>query len=166
METRKAEISDLVEIMKVMDAARMFQRNIGFIQWKDGYPSADDISKDIQDGRAIVFLQNAEVIGYAYLAVGDKEYESLPDDLWSCTGLYGVVHRLALADKYRGKGLSSEMMAMIEKEYLDHGVDSVRVDTGDANIVMQRIMSACGYENRGLHVFSWGPRLVFEKRLR
>lgn len=41
----------------------------------------------------------------------------------------------------------------------------MRIDTGQDNIVMQRILSRADYICRGLHHFTWGPRLAYEKPL-
>lgn len=164
MKIRKADIQDIPEIIKILDSARDFQRRLGFKQWKDGYPSVMNIESDINHGGAKVFLLDNTVVGYAFLAIGDTAYEALPD-IWSFHGCYGVVHRLALSDGSRGRGLSSEVFRLIENEYFSKGVSIIRVDTGERNFIMQKIMSGNGYETKGLQVFTWGPRLVYEKQI-
>lgn len=162
---RKATSADIPEILKIMDSARAFQRSLGFVQWKDGYPSVEIIESDISQGGAMVFIIDGIIEAYAFLAFGDPAYDELPDNLWKFKGNYGVVHRLAVSDRHRGHGISSAIFRMIESEYRRENIGIVRVDTGEKNIVMRKIMARNGYSPLGLHNFIWGPRLVFEKRI-
>ncbi len=151
-------------IMEIMAAARLYQRACGFVQWEDGYPAEADIQRDIDSGTARVFVTGGEVAGYACLAVGDASYDTHPR-LWQYAGEYGVIHRLALAPQQRGKGRGEELFSLMEDECRSRGIRTVRVDTGAANAVMQRLLTRCGYEPRGLCAFAWGDRLAYEKPL-
>ncbi len=164
MEMRLAAPGDMPRVMEIMAAARLYQRACGFVQWKDGYPAEADIQRDIDSGAARVFVCGGEVVGYACLAVGDASYDA-HSGLWRYAGDYGVIHRLALAPQQRGKGRATELFALMENEYRGRGIRIVRVDTGEANVVMQRLLSRCGYEPRGLCTFAWGDRLAYEKPL-
>lgn len=160
---RVATALDIDSVMEIMDSARAYQRALGFVQWTDGYPSRSDIQSDIDAGGARIFLCDGLVGGYAFLAVGDAAYDRL-GEIWKYDGAYGVIHRLAMSSDMRGRGMSSRMLALIEEDFRRRGICVVRVDTGEANTVMRRVMNANGYESRGLHVFDWGPRLAYEKR--
>ena len=164
MEMRQAARGDMPRVMEIMAAARLYQRACGFVQWEDGYPAEADIRRDIDSGAARVFVASGEIMGYASLAVGDASYDEHPG-LWRYAGEYGVIHRLALAPQQRGKGRGEELFALMENEYRDRGIRTVRADTGAANAVMQRLLTRCGYEPRGLCAFAWGDRLAYEKPL-
>ncbi len=163
-EIRKAELNHIDEIMKVLADARTFQRSQGFCQWEDGYPDVATVTTDILSGNARIFVDNEEILGYCLLAIGDESYDAL-GDIWHTRGEYGVIHRLALSSKSRGKKLTSHIFPMIEEEYRRMGITVIRVDTGDSNRIMQHILLRQGYHPLGLHTFTWGPRLAFEKQL-
>ena len=164
MEIRAATICDLECIISILDSAREYQRLSGFNQWIDGYPSKGNVVKDIEAGGAMVIMAEKDVVGYAFLAIGDVAYEKL-GDIWRFEGNYGVVHRLALSADVRGKGHSTEVLKLIENEYISSGINIIRVDTGRDNRIMQRIMEKNGYELRGFHEFEWGWRLAYEKSI-
>ena len=57
-------------------------------------------------------------------------------------------------------------MLLLEAEAASMGIAAMRVDTGEANTCMLRLMHRLGYIPRGLVAFRWGPRMAFEKALR
>ncbi len=183
MKMRYATTADIEQILAITDSARRFQRQCGFRQWEDGYPAYDDIAADIAAQGAYVFenegtsakaaditiegsniVERENIVAYAYLTEGDAEYDRL-SGIWHYPGPYGVIHRLAIAPGFRGQGLAAQILAMSEAHLAAQGIRAMRIDTGQDNIVMQRILSRADYTCRGLHHFSWGPRLAYEKPL-
>lgn len=180
---RYATTADIEQILAITDSARQFQRQCGFRQWEDGYPAYDDIAADIAAQGAYIFenegtsakaaditiegsniVERENIVAYAYLTEGDAEYDRL-SRIWHYPGPYGVIHRLAIAPGFRGQGLAAQILAMSEAHLAAQGIRAMRIDTGQDNIVMQRILSRAGYTCRGLHHFSWDPRLAYEKPL-
>lgn len=183
MKMRYATTADIEQILAITDSARRFQRQCGFRQWEDGYPAYDDIAADIADQGAYIFenegtsakaaditiegsniVERENIVAYAYLTEGDAEYDRL-SRIWHYPGPYGVIHRLAIAPGFRGQGLAAQILAMSEAHLAAQGIRAMRIDTGQDNIVMQRILSRADYTCRGLHHFTWGPRLAYEKPL-
>lgn len=183
MKMRYATTADIEQILTITDSARRFQRQCGFRQWEDGYPAYDDIAADIAAQGAYIFenegtsakaaditiegsniVERENIVAYAYLTGGDAEYDRL-SGIWHYPGPYGVIHRLAIAPGFRGQGLAAQILAMSEAHLAAQGIRAMRIDTGQDNIVMQRILSRADYTCRGLHHFSWGPRLAYEKPL-
>lgn len=183
MKMRYATTADIEQILAITDSARRFQRQCGFRQWEDGYPAYENIAADIAAQGAYIFenegssakaaditiegsniVERENIVAYAYLTEGDAEYDSL-SRIWHYPGPYGVIHRLAIAPNFRGQGLAAQILAMSEAHLAAQGIRAMRIDTGQDNIVMQRILSRADYTCRGLHHFSWGPRLAYEKPL-
>lgn len=183
MKIRYATTADIEQILAITDSARRFQRQCGFRQWEDGYPAYENIAADIAAQGAYIFenegtsakaaditiegsniVERENIVAYAYLTEGDAEYNRL-SGIWHYPGPYGVIHRLAIAPGFRGQGLAAQILAMSEAHLAAQGIRAMRIDTGQDNIVMQRILSRADYTCRGLHHFSWGPRLAYEKPL-
>ena len=164
MEMRKADSVDTGRIVAITDSARLYQRQCGFRQWEDGYPASADIAADIAAGCAYVFIEGGEIAAYAFLPEGDGEYDRMCG-IWRYAPPYGVIHRLAVSPRFRGRGLASEVFSMAEEYFRRQGIRAMRVDTGEANVVMQRVLRRCGYECRGTVRFAWGMRLAYEKEL-
>ncbi len=183
MKMRYATTADIEQILAITDSARRFQRQCGFRQWEDGYPAYDNIAADIAAQGAYIFenegtsakaaditiegsniVERENIVAYAYLTEGDAEYNRL-SRIWHYPGPYGVIHRLAIAPGFRGQGLAAQILAISEAHLAAQGIRAMRIDTGQDNIVMQRILSRADYTCRGLHHFTWGPRLAYEKPL-
>lgn len=183
MKMRYATTANIEQILAITDSARRFQRQCGFRQWEDGYPAYENIAADIAAQGAYIFenegtsakdaditiegsniVERENIVAYAYLTEGDAEYDRL-SGIWHYPGPYGVIHRLAIAPNFRSQGLAAQILAMSEAHLAAQGIRAMRIDTGQDNIVMQRILSRADYTCRGLHHFSWGPRLAYEKPL-
>ncbi len=164
MTLKSADISDIPVILSITDAGRRAQREMGFLQWHDGYPDKDTIESDILLHAGRLLLDGDTPVAYASLITSDPGYDTL-GDIWHCKGRYGVIHRMAVSDAYRGKGAAGLFFDLLEAEAADNGIEAIRVDTGIENKVMQHILSRRHYRSHGLHTFPWGPRLVYEKLL-
>lgn len=160
----KAETADVDVILDIMDMARNYQRSLGFIQWEDDYPNRDIIKEDIIDGNAYVFIQEDKIVGYCVLPIGDSAYDKI-SNTWYYSGEYGVVHRLAFSDTIRGKGYSTIAFDLVEKNFKSRGIDFIRIDTGEENIVMQHVLDRCHYLSHGVKLFPWGLRIAYEKNI-
>ena len=161
---RAASRTEIPEIMLSLAQGREAQRRQGFTQWADAYPPQQAVETDIRLGRGYLFEVSGVVAAYVALACEDSEYERL-SAIWHHQGPYGTIHRLAIADGFRGRGLAASVLALAEDRLKSLGVSSVRVDTGEENAVMQRVLTRAQYVSRGLHAFVWGPRIAFEKPL-
>ncbi len=74
-----------------------------------------------------------------------------------------VVHRLAVADEARGKGLAQRYFDEVTALALSKGVRSFKVDTNFDNKAMLHIMDKCGFTCCGEIIYPQGSRLAFEK---
>ena len=125
---RKAEPADAERIMEIIRQAQAQMRALGSLQWQDGYPARADIDRDIARGYGYVFEKSdaaenpaaAEtpqkydkgtvpggVIAYgAVVFDGEPAYGAI-DGAWLTGGDYVVLHRLAVADGEKGRGVAA-----------------------------------------------------------
>ena len=77
-----------------------------------------------------------------------------------------VIHRVAIADGYRGKGVSDILFRSFEKLAVSKGISNLRIDTHEQNIPMQRVLARHGYAYCGTVMQNNGLRLAYDKLLR
>lgn len=159
---RKALREDILTILGICADARNFQRESGFPQWPDGYPSQEVIEKDIDLSTGFMILLNEKVIGYCVIDCnGDKEYESA-SDLWVLVGPYAAIHRLALSHDARGRHFGKLSLECIINFIANKHIYNVRVDTGVDNKPMNKLLTSLNFDCRGEYIFSWGKRIAYE----
>lgn len=151
-------------MMRIFAQARVSQRNAGFTQWEDEYPSMDICYSDIRDSIGYILNDDDKTAGYVAIASNDDEYDRHPE-LWDIEETYAVFHRIALSDDYRGKNVSSGLFDLAEAKAVAYGARYIRIDTGLENKPMQHILAKRGYTNLGIGDFAWGKRLAYEKAL-
>lgn len=161
--TRPAVAEDIDRVLEVMAQGRAYQRRQGNIQWADDYPSRELITRDIERGWAMVWEVGGQVEGFAAVKARDDGYDGVvipgpaPRIDWC------VVHRLALSDCCRGKGMAQQFLCDIIAIVFAAGTKEVRIDTGLANTAMQHVAERLGFRLLGEAQFSWGPRLVYSR---
>lgn len=164
---RQARPADAERIMEIIRQAQAQMRALGSLQWQDGYPARADIDNDIAHGYGYVFEKPGAASGavIAYGAVvfdGEPAYEAI-DGAWLTGGDYVVLHRLAVADGEKGRGVAAEFMRRTEALARGRGAGSFRVDTNFDNRYMLRILERLGFAYCGRIVYESGERLAFEK---
>lgn len=160
-----AQWAELPACMEILDAGRKFQRAQGFVQWPDGYPPRSEIERDIQNSEGYV-LKVDEGIG-AYLAIsfrGDPAYPKI-QGAWLSDGPYAVMHRVAIGDGFRGRGLADEIFRLAGVLATAKGVPAIRIDTDAQNKRMQHILQKNGFVFCGTVTQNGGSRMAFEKSL-
>lgn len=165
MRLRKALGADIPAIMHIMAQARAAQRALGFRQWDDGYPPESQLEEEISEGRGFVLDDGDAICAYAAIVADDPEYADLQSVMTSYGESYAVIHRLAISDAYRGRGVARHFLALLEEEMRHRDLLWSRADTGLENLPMQKALAAAGYRLLCRHNFVWGPRLVYEKSL-
>lgn len=169
MQERKAEISDLVGIMEVIEDARQYLKEQGIDQWQDGFPTEEVIVEDIIMRESYVFVEEEEVIGYMSLNL-DREpsYDAIYDGAWKLEGSdFGTIHRNAVKSTHRGQGISLRMFFLAEQVCRKNNKQSIRLDTHRDNQLMQHLATKYGYEYCGVIKLARnaGDRIAYEKVL-
>lgn len=165
MKLRKSVNEDINNIMQIIDEAKEALKEQGIDQWQNGYPNADVIRNDILNNDSYVFIKNNEIV--ATLAVsfdGEKTYDKIYDGDWISNDEFAVIHRIAITSKYKGTGIASEIIKMIEAICLDKDVHSIKVDTHEFNIPMQKLLKKNDFKYCGvIYLEDKSKRVAFEK---
>ena len=167
MEFRKAVETDVDSIMKIIKQAQDYFKEKGINQWQNNYPNVEVISNDVAEKNSYVLLKNNEVVATAVVSFkGEKTYESIYEGEWISNKEYAVVHRIAVDNNHKGLGLSSQIIKNVEELCVEKGVSSIKVDTHEENLSMQKLLRKNKFEYCGIiYLEDSSPRIAFEKIL-
>lgn len=160
-----AREADILRCGEILDEGRAFQRAQGFVQWTEDYPNTDTVRADVRARKGYVIRSGGAIA--AYLCVdfdGEPAYREI-QGAWQTEPPYAVVHRMAFAGEFRGRGLTDTAFRLIEALCLERGVRSLRVDTGFFNRRMQHILEKNGFCHRGTIFYQGGARMAYDKSL-
>ncbi|MDO5615233.1 MAG: GNAT family N-acetyltransferase [Cruoricaptor ignavus] len=162
---RKAKMEDSEEIWNILQSAIAKRKSEGSKQWQDGYPNPETIKNDIECGFGFV-LHNSENIAIycAIIANHEPAYENIQGK-WLSNSDFLVIHRIAVSEKFLGKGLAKEIFRRIELYAKEQNINSIKVDTNYDNLPMLNILEKLGYAYCGEVFFRGSARKAFEKVL-
>ena len=165
---RAATNADIDSIMPVINQAQGFLAFQNIDQWQDDFPNRSVVEKDINSAEAYLLESDGKIAGYFVLyAPPEPVYANLEDGSWiNDTDSYGAMHRVAISDEFRGKGLAKIIYDTCEKRSRELGYRSLRVDTHPDNKIMRHLATAHGFGECG-YVYYPGnlKRIAFEKLL-
>lgn len=156
---RKADLNDLAAVMPVYDEARAYMRANGNMkQWTGGYPSEDQIRKDILSGHLYVCLDGDTLAGvYVFFTDGEPTYARIYEGAWLNDAPYGVIHRIAVTSHRHG------VASFCFSWCLDQ-CWNLKIDTHRDNVPMQRSLLKNGFTYCGIiYLESGDERLAFQK---
>ena len=162
MRIEKAVREDLCNIADVYRAAREFMRMTGNLtQWKDGYPSESVILSDIENGQLFKMTDGRTLLGVFCFFIGSEPtYEKIYNGEWQGADPCGVIHRVAVSDAARGKGVSGKIF-----DYCASVTPYLRIDTHRDNAPMRRALLRFGFVERGIiYLASGDERIAFDYR--
>ncbi|RTY64769.1 GNAT family N-acetyltransferase [Flavobacterium sp. GSP27] len=162
---RKAESSEISPIWEILQQAIIRRKKDGSNQWQDGYPNPEVVQKDIEKGEGFVLVEGETIIGYSAVLINDEPaYEKIEGN-WLTNDDFVVLHRVAIAEKYLGKGLAKMILRHIEDFAVSNLIYSIKADTNFDNIAMIKIFESSGYTYCGEVYFRGSPRKAYEKVL-
>ena len=163
---RKAEFSDHATIWEMLKQAIERRKNDGSSQWQDGYPNSETVRSDIENQIGYVLEIDGETSAYAALIFNDEPaYENI-EGKWLSNGDFLVIHRVAVSDRFLGKGIATKLFLEIENFAKEQQIFSIKVDTNFDNLAMLRILEKLNYTYCGEVYFRGSARKAFEKLLR
>jgi GNAT superfamily N-acetyltransferase len=167
MEFRRAFEEDINSIMNIIRQAQEYFREQGINQWQNNYPNFETIRNDINNNNSYVLLQDNIIVGTAAIIFdGDKNYDVIYHGTWISDNKYAAIHRIAVDSVNKGLGLASLILKHVEEMCLDMGIHSIRVDTHEENMSMQKFLNKNGFQYCGIiYLADKSKRIAFEKIL-
>lgn len=122
-------------------------------------------TRETQAAKAAAAQAQGNVVAYgAVVFDGEPAYDAI-DGAWLTDGDYVVLHRMAVTDGEKGRGVATEFMRRVEAMACGRGTGSMRVDTNFDNRYMLRMLGRLGFVYCGKVRYRSGERLAFEKTL-
>lgn len=147
---RAAIEKDLSEIMRIVQYAKKTLKKHRVDQWQGQYPNEEVFLNDINRGECFVVTHGDDIAAFFTLSKQpERTYVGITDGKWSADMPYCVLHRSAVAEEYRGCGMSEHMMKCVEDKAREYDLHCVRTDTHRKNKPMQQLLRAQGYRYRG-----------------
>lgn len=161
----QAQEEEISQCFEILNSARAFQREQGFVQWPDGYPPRSAIEEDVRSGKGYVVKADGQIACYMCIGLdGDPAYPAIKG-AWHSDRPYVVIHRLAMAPQFRNRGLSSRIFQLIEEFCNTAGISNLRIDTDEKNARMRYILEKNGFYYCGTVIQGGGDRFAFDKLL-
>lgn len=158
---RKADFNDLDDIQLIYQSARQFMSENGNPnQWGKINPPIARTEEDIRENNLYVVEDNNNILAVFYYRFGDDPtYKIIYGGTWLNYYPYGVIHRIAVSDKVRGKGIAG-----ICFDFAYSKCKNLKIDTHRDNIPMQRALAKHGFKQCGIiHLANGDERIAFQK---
>lgn len=171
VDCRRAEPSDLDAILSMTRQAQAFLKDNGVDQWQNGYPTPEIFLADFQRGEGWIFTVNGEEAGYLVVSAQPEScYAGISEGGWMGEGPYCALHRVMAAARFRGTPLANEMLSFAADLARGLGAETLRTDTQEGNLPMQKLLGRNGFTYRGVVYLdataeTGAKRLAFEKPL-
>ena len=161
---RPTKIEDISRVIDIINQAKTYLKNNDIDQWQDGYPNEETIEKDIENNEAYVLEEDGVILGTCMVTIhGEPSYNRI-EGKWILNCPYICVHRIAVDNEYKGKGLASTILDQVVAMYPDY--HSVRMDTHHDNLSMQSFLTKYGFKYCGeITLKSGALRRAYEKRI-
>lgn len=157
---------DIDRVMVIIGEARQSMGKLGIDQWQYGYPSRDIIKDDVDNGISYVVKGEGGEIIATFCLKEDKEptYNTIYEGEWINKGDSFALHRIAICNNQRGKGVADEIITFIADKCRTNSVASVKVDTHKGNIPMRKMLERNGFKYCGIIYLTTGEeRVAYEK---
>ena len=158
MTIRKTAMSELNQVCRIYAWARDFMRGSGNPnQWSTAYPPPEIVENDIVTGKSFVCMQDDDIAAVFYFNVGLEPTYAIIDGQWLNDGPYGVVHRIARSEYFKGAGAFC-------LDWCFEQCGNVRIDTHRDNMPMRRLLDKKCFIYCGIIKLANGKeRLAFQK---
>lgn len=163
----QATIDELPAVIEIINHAKEYLALLGIDQWQNGYPNEAVMVNDIAHKECyIVQREDHYIMATAMFTTRMEPTYAVIEGKWltAPTAVYGVIHRMAVHDDYRGAGMAQFIFDQCEGYLKENNIASMRIDTHHDNKGMQQLLDKRGYSRCGTIVLDDGSlRLAFEK---
>ena len=165
---RKGAYSDLERIMELVADAQNWFAKQNIDQWQDGYPTDNIISSDILSNKNYIVELDGDTSATFMLSFdGEPTYSVIEGKGWLNNNPYAVVHRIAVTDRSRRKGIAKEILYYVEELCAERGVADIRIDTHRDNLAMRSLLKKMGYSHCGrITLISGAYREAYHKEIK
>ena len=145
---RKAEISDLENIMLMYKSCVAGMIANGIDQWDESYPNAEVIMEDLIAQTYFVAIENNIIIAGINIDQNqDNTYLAI--DWEDISNSFLVVHRLGVKEEFWNDGIGKSLMLFTENLVTEKGLNSIRLDTYSGNPKAMEFYRRLGYRELG-----------------
>jgi ribosomal protein S18 acetylase RimI-like enzyme len=146
---RKAEISDLENIMLMYKSCVAGMVENGIDQWDETYPNTEIISEDLNVGTYYVSEMDGTIIAGINIDQNqDNTYLAI--DWEDISNSFLVVHRLGVKEEFWNDGIGKSLMLFTENLVTEKGLNSIRLDTYSGNPKAMEFYRRLGYRELGV----------------
>lgn len=164
MEYRPGKMDDLDRICSLIASAIKKMENQGIHQWDDVYPAREDFASDIQKETLYTVTENDMLVAiYVISRECDPEYLNGKwnyNDETAC-----IIHRFCVSSEIQNQGVGKAVLVHIEKQLMELGFESVRLDVFSENPHAIRLYEKSGYKRCGYADWRKGRFWLMEKKL-
>lgn len=161
MNFRLAKIEDLDEILSIYASARRFMSEVGNPdQWGKVNPPRQCTIEDIISNKLYVASEDNSILAVFFFDVAeDPTYATIYNGNWLNNKPYGVIHRIAVSDSARGRGIAGACF-----DYAFAKCGNLKIDTHKDNVPMQKALAKQGFVKCGIIYLAHGDeRIAYQK---
>ncbi len=166
----RAKKEDLVQTMQIIAEAQAYLATQNIDQWQNGYPNEKALLKDIQNNESyLVESDDFTPIATAMFSTRNEPTYKNIEGQWLTkeNAIYGVIHRMAVSEKYRGTGIAKFIFNQCEHTLKQNTIKSMRIDTHEDNLEMQGLLKKLEYQYCGvIYLDNNDRRLAYEKLIK
>lgn len=169
IKTIKSQKKDIEKIYSIIKSGIEYQQNQGINQWSNSSPWLEIIKNDIEKENSYLMIdsKNNNIVGIFTLIRGvDPTYINIYKGAWKYNEEYIAIHRVAISNDLRGKGISRVLFSNIDELCKQMNVNNIRIDTHEDNVMMKKSILKAGFEYAGIiYLLDGTKRLAYEKFL-
>lgn len=167
MNIRLASLNDLDQILAIVAQAQKWLKENKINQWQNGYPNKESLEQDIAAKCCYVAIEGGKIIATVSLVVEpDINYFKIYEGKWLTDNKYISIHRIAVEQSYKNTQTASQIIVFAQEFAKSKNCDSLRVDTHEDNIAMQKFVLKNKFTYCGIIYLQDGAkRLAYEKVL-
>ena len=128
---KKATISNLEELLKLLEKSKQGMYDNGINQWNENYPQKLDIESDIlKDSLHILMDDRDKIVSACSIDVEENQYR---------------INRVMTDPETVGKGYATRLLKEIENQARLNDIESLYSSTSEFNLPMKKVFKKNGF---------------------